>query len=121
VWLFGERPDVEGADASRSWMAGVDGAEAGIAMLATPRVGDGYLQARAPGVADRSTVMALDEERTVPAGTFAGLVLTEDTLTHPGADEVVVRRYYAEGTGLVEETTVTGGTQRLVLDSVVEP
>ena len=39
-------------------------------MPAHPRVGDGYLQQQAPNVADRSTVLSLDEERTVPAGTF---------------------------------------------------
>jgi len=121
VWLFGERPTVAGADASRSWMAGVDGAQAGIAMLATPRVGDGYLQERAPVAADRSTVLALDEERTVPAGTFGGLVLTEDVATLANGDELVVRRYYAAGTGLVEETTTIGGAQRLVLASVTSP
>jgi len=119
VWLFGERPDVGGAGDRRSWMAGEDGAEAGIAMLATPRVGDGYLQERASSAEDRSTVLALDEERTVPAGTFGGLLLTEDTLS--GTTDLVVRRYYAEGVGLVEETTTVGGPQRLTLRSVVEP
>jgi hypothetical protein len=120
VWLLGERTVVAGVD-SRSWMAGVGGAQAGIAMLATPRVGDGYLQERAPGAADRSMVLALDEERTVPAGTFGGLLLTEDTATLTDGEELVVRRAYAAGTGLVEETTMVGGTQRLVLRSVVEP
>jgi hypothetical protein len=121
VWLFGERPDVAGADGGRSWMAGVDGAQAGIAMLATPRVGDGYFREMAPDAADRATVLALDEERTVPAGTFGGLLLTEDTNTLSTGDELVVRRAYAAGTGLVEETTTVGGTQRLVLASVVAP
>ena len=119
VWLLGERPDVEGVDAGRSWLAGEDGAEAGIAMLATPRVGDGYLQERATSAQDRSTVLAVDEERTGPAGTFRGLLLTEDTLS--GLTDVVVHRYYAEGVGLVEETTTVGGSSRYVLASVVEP
>ena len=81
-------------------------------MPAFPRVGDGYLQERAPSAADRSTVLALDEERTVPAGTFADLLLVEDTSTLDTPDELVVRRAYAEGTGLVEETTMSGGTER---------
>src|SRR3954454_7862672 len=75
VWTFGEQT-IRGTP-HRSWRAGQDGAEAGLAMPARPRVGDGYLHERAPGVADRSTVLALDEERTVPAGTFRGLLLTE--------------------------------------------
>ena len=120
VWAFGE-------DGDRAWRAGEDGAEAGLAMPAYPRVGDGYLHQRAPDAADRSTVLSLGEERTVPAGTFADLLLTEDTSTlHvpdvPRVPDVpVVRRAYAEGTGLVEETTTVGGTQRAVLASVTTP
>jgi hypothetical protein len=112
VWLFGQ----EGV---RFWRAGEAGAEAGVAMLARPRVGDGYLQERAGPFSDRTTVLALDEERTVPAGTFADLLLTQETITGPTDGEVVVQRYYAEGTGLVEETTMSRGTERLVLRSVV--
>jgi hypothetical protein len=114
VWLFGEQ-------GGRSWRAEEDGAEAGLAMPALPRVGDGYLHERATSAADRSTVLALDEERTVPAGTFGDLLLTEDTSTLDTAAEVVVRRAYAEGTGLVEETTMIGGTERAVLASVTAP
>ena len=114
VWTFGE-------DGDRAWRAGVDGAEAGLAMPAFPRVGDGYLQQQAPSAADRSTVLALDEERTVPAGTFGNLLLVEDTSTLDTPDELVVRRAYGEGTGLVEETTMVGSTQRLVLASITTP
>jgi hypothetical protein len=115
VWLFGR-------SGKRSWRAGEDGAAAGVAMLASPRVGDGYLHERAKPVSDRSTVLALDEQRTVPAGTFGGLLLIEDAaLVAP--DERIVQRYYAEGTGLVEEATTGGGTgggtERAVLRSVV--
>src|SRR5688500_4174642 len=46
VWLLGEDGD------DRSWRAGEDGAQAGLAMPATPRVGDGYAMERAPGVAE---------------------------------------------------------------------
>jgi hypothetical protein len=108
VWLFGE---------DGSWLAGEGGAEAGLAMPATPRVGDGYLQERAPGTAeDRSSVLSVDEEATVPAGTFADVLLVEDA-TSVGIPEVV-RRSYAEGTGLVEELTTLGGTEHAELVSV---
>jgi len=120
VWLFGERPTIAGVDASRSWLAGEAGAEAGLAMPAIPRIGDGYLQERAPGTAeDRSSVLSLDDEATVPAGTFAGVLLVEDTTT-VGIPEVV-RRSYAEGTGLVEELTTLGGTEHAELVSVTTP
>jgi hypothetical protein len=125
VWLFGEEsrglvPTTRGL--TRSWSADENGAEPGVAMLSTPRVGDGYTRALAPSASDRSTIVAIDEERTVPAGTFGGLLLVEDSLDYVSDDPgPVIRRAYAEGTGLVEETTMSGGTQRLVLRSVVEP
>ena len=75
-------------------------------MLASPRVGDGYTRALSPSAIDRSTILAVDEERTVPAGTFGGLLLVEDALDYPYDDpDPSIRRYYAEGVGLVEETT----------------
>jgi hypothetical protein len=120
VWLFGEestRTQSAGEPGSPQWRAGEGGAEAGIAMLASPRVGDGYLRELAVDAADRATILSVDEERAVPAGTFAGLVLTEDesTLAYGGP---VVRRYYAEGVGLVEETATVGDARRLVLAEV---
>lgn len=111
VWLFGE-------DGSRTWRAGQDGAEAGLLMPGRPRDGDGWLQERAPGVAaDRSTAITLAARRTVPAGTFAGLLQLEDSSTLP-SQLLTVERYYAKGTGLVAETTTVGGTETLALVSV---
>jgi hypothetical protein len=122
VWLFGEDSARRstGAPASPSWHAGESGAEAGIAMLASPRVGDGYLRELSGNTSDRATVLSVDEERTVPAGTFGGLVLTEDESVLPHQPRVV-RRYYAQGVGLVEQTTTAGGTEQTVLESVVTP
>ena len=52
-----------------SWEAGVDGAEAGIVMLADPQVGDTYRQEWYPGHAeDAAEVVSLSEEVTVPDG-----------------------------------------------------
>lgn len=101
VWYFGSRG---------SWEAGVEGAQAGLAMPATPRIGDGFEQEHAEGVAqDRARVLALDAEAVVPAGTFSGLVVTEDTTPlEPGR---VQRTYYAKGVGMVLQETVTGGTE----------
>ncbi len=114
VWTFGE------AGAARTWRAGQHGAMAGLTMPATPRVGDGFLQERAPGIAaDRSSVVSTAGESTVPAGTFDGLVLLQDTATE--GDPLSVQRAYAEGTGLVEADTTVGGTSHAVLVSVTTP
>ncbi len=110
VWLFGEGGE-------RSWRAGEDGAEAGLAMPATPRVGDGFLEERAPGIAeDRASVLSVDDESTVPAGTFSGTVAIETTA---GVGDLhVVRSWYAEGAGPVEILTRLGGTEHAELESV---
>jgi hypothetical protein len=108
VWLLGEETP------TRSWRAGVDGAQAGLAMPASPRDGDGYRMELAPGVAeDRATVLSVTSDSTVPAGTFADTVVV-DTHAEVG-DLEVTRRWYAEGTGLVEALTTLGGTEQAVL------
>ena len=110
VWTFGEYGD-------RSWGAGAQDARAGLYMPANPRVGDGYLEEDAPGIAeDRTTVLALDGESSVPAGTF-GDVLVLETRAEVG-DLDVTRRWYAAGTGLVESLITLGGTEHLELVSV---
>ena len=79
------------------WQAGEGGAEAGIAMLATPRIGDGYRTAYAPGVVeDVATVLDV----TGPVKTEVRSDL-EPGVTH--------ERSYERGTGLVEDDIVSGG------------
>ncbi len=78
VWWFGREGE---------WQAGDDGAEAGIAMLAKPRLGDGYAEMGVDGEAgQRSLIKDLDDE-----------LLIETTTT----DGLVVVRHYEKGTGLV--------------------
>ncbi|HSD01159.1 MAG TPA: hypothetical protein VLB81_02235 [Gaiellales bacterium] len=107
VWWFGR---------DGSWQAGADGAEAGLAMAAEPRIGDGYRLALAPGVSeDTATVMALDDRVTVPAGTF-------DTLLVNGLSELEAGAHtetsYAEGVGLVAEQVVSGSYRSVRLERV---
>lgn len=98
VWFFGT---------STGWEAGVDGARAGMAMLATPRVGDGYLMGYAVGEAeDQAEVLSLDAARDVPFGSFSKLLETGVTSAlEPGVEE---RRHYAVGVGLVQVQVVAG-------------
>lgn len=105
VWYFGEET---------LWEAGVDGAQAGVVMLAEPRRGDGYQQEYAPGVAeDLGTVLGLDEQVDTGRASFDHLLLIEaSTPLEPG---LVEHRYYRRGTGLVVEETVAGGRGELVL------
>lgn len=110
VWYFGS---------SGSWEAGVGGAQAGLAMAATPRLGDGYQQEFHPGEAeDRAEVLSLSESLDLAIGSYDDLLLTEDTT--PLKPDLVERTYYASGTGLVHQVTVSGGTKRVELVSFTE-
>lgn len=107
VWKLGEETKERRRTGSLvvtvSWRAGDGGARAGVVMLARPRAGDGYQQELAPGTAeDRSLVLTLDAEITVPSGTYDEALEVEDTseLT----PTVETQRYYARGVGLVQES-----------------
>ena len=126
VWYFGEDTTayvdaldgavLEGGGSSTegSWEAGVDGAQAGVVMPATPRVGDGYQQEYLVGEAeDRAEVLAIDAEVGLDTESFEDVVETIDT--NPLEPGLVERKYYAPGIGLVLEETVAGGDDRVVL------
>lgn len=99
-----------------SWEAGVDGARAGIIMLADPDVGDRYQQEEAPDVAeDVARVLSLEADVSVPYGDFENTLQTLDwSLLEPGTREI---KYYARGVGLVLETS-RKGDERMELVSV---
>ncbi len=111
VWYFGEdSKEIQNGvvvSTEGSWEAGVDGAEAGIIMLADPKVGTQYRQEFSAGVAeDMAKVVSLDETAQVPYGSFDGCLQTmEWTALSPGARE---NKYYAPGTGLVLESGKKG-------------
>lgn len=104
VWYFGENVrDFENGlviSLAGSFMAGVDGAQAGIAMPADPQVGDFYRQEfDLDNAEDVARVLSLTETVTVPFGTFTGCLQTEEfAATGPGVFEY---KYYARGVGLV--------------------
>lgn len=114
VWYFGEATTAVSngvAGSTRgSWEAGVDGAQPGIVMLAAPVVGDTYRQEYLAGEAeDEARIVDLDESVTVPAGSYRGVLLTEDfTPLEPGRAE---HKLYARGVGLVEERVAGGRTE----------
>ncbi len=86
VWWFGRDGE---------WLAGEEGAEAGLAMAGHPRVGDGYRQAFAPGVVDlRAEVLAIGDQVTI-------------AVTSPLTGKTV-ESSYEEGVGLVTLETVEG-------------
>lgn len=106
VWWFGRESDGStGQDGS--WEAGVDGAEAGLAMPAQPRRGDGFVTGRAAGEDVVTTVLALGDVVVVPLGEF------DDTVELEVVDGGLTRRdVHARGIGLVQ----TGGAGLVARD-----
>jgi hypothetical protein len=105
VYYVGEKvDDYEGGKIvghGGQWQAGRGGAKPGLFMPADPEVGQSFEQERAPGVAeDRSTVVAVDVDVTVPAGQFTGCIKTEDFAP---LDNITEFKFYCPEVGAVRE------------------
>jgi hypothetical protein len=115
VWYLGEdTKEYENGKVKTtegSWEAGVDGAQAGIVVVAQPQVGTAYRQEYYAGEAeDRGKVLSLDGRARVPFGSFDGLLMTADTT--PLEPKVLEHKYYARGVGPVLTISVSGGGDR---------
>jgi hypothetical protein len=105
VWYFGEDVDIyEGGvivSHEGAWRAGENGALAGVFMLGSPMIGARFYQEQAPGVAeDRGEVIAVNENVTVPAGSFTGVLNVLDTnALSPGSPGDTKK--YAPGIGVI--------------------
>ena len=94
-----------------SFEAGVDGAQAGIAMPARPRVGLRYRQEYYKGEAeDRGSIFSLSERAEVPAGFYPHVVMTRDV--NPLEPRVLEYKFYARGVGPVLAVGVSGTSDR---------
>jgi hypothetical protein len=121
VWYLGEdTKEYENGkvvSTEGSWQAGRDEAEAGVIMLAHPRVGDSYRQEFFAGEAeDQARVVARDLDQRVPYGSFQNCVRTvEFTRLEPGVKEAKI---YCPGIGFVRAHDVEGPPTRLVLTAI---
>jgi hypothetical protein len=114
VWLLGEYPEqYDGGrlnGAPSTWITGVAGASAGIAMPAKPRVGDpSYLQglARAVGFEDCATTFAAEQRTCVPVRCYDDVMVTDEFgPLDPSSGHQ--RKFYAPGVGTVRVTAVGG-------------
>ena len=97
-----------------SFEAGVDGAQPGVIMPATPQVGMTYRQEFYAGEAeDQARVLSLDEQAGVPFGHFTGVLMTKEV--NPLEPRHGEYKFYARGVGPVLELTASGGTDRVSL------
>jgi hypothetical protein len=121
VWLFGEYPEEFENDkfigAPNTFIHGISGSQAGIAMPAKPRPGTPeYVQAHAPSVGFLDCGGAFEENIAlcVPTGCYGDvLVIDEHNPLEPGVGHQ--RKYYSAGTGLVK-VTAEGGANQETLD-----
>jgi hypothetical protein len=119
VYYLGEDvEDGEGNPLPDGWRAGMGGAMPGILFPGGAfLLGARYHQEIAPDVAmDRAENKEMGLEVTVPAGTFSGCVLVEDTnpLEDPKGKEPADPKVYCPGIGIVMD-------EELVLMSYVDP
>ena len=119
VWYMGEDTKEyehgKVASTAGSWEAGVDGAQAGIAMPADPQVGMSYRQEYYAGEAeDRGRVLGLHAEAVVPFDHYRNALMTEDSTP---LEPLVEHKVYARGIGPVQTIAVAGGAGREVLVS----
>jgi hypothetical protein len=104
VWFLGEHPeeyeDGELVDAP-TWIAGLQGARAGIAMKADPQAGTpSYPQGWAPAVewTDRGQVAQVGQQTCVPVDCYDEVLVIEEFNPEPNAFQL---KYYAPAVGFV--------------------
>ena len=105
VWRFGEYPeeyDDEKVAKAPTWIDGIEGARAGVMMMADPQLGDpSYAQGWGPAVnwTDRGQVHKVGQKTSVPAGNYDNvLVIAETAESEPNAMQL---KYYVKGLGNV--------------------
>ena len=120
IWYLGEfvtnYEDGKQVNHDGSFEAGVDGAEAGVAMPASPAPGMTYRQEYYAGQAeDKGAVITVGEEQVqVPFGFFnAGVLMTRDLVpTEPRVQEL---KFYAPGVGPLLSVHTDGSGERAEL------
>jgi hypothetical protein len=122
VWYFGEntaelQPNGEVKSTEGTWLAGLDGAEAGIFMPADPRVGESFRQEYLKGQAeDHFRILSLSEQVTTPGASNNQAMETEEWT--PLEPNVIDHKYYVRGIGTALEQTAKGPAERNTLVAV---
>lgn len=118
VWYLGEDSTSYRSDGTTSkggsWEYGVDGALAGIVMLADPAPGDSYRQEYYPGEAeDLGEVLRVGETKKIGIGIYTDVVVTEDW--NPLEPGTIENKYYAPGVGNIYSEHTRGDSETVEL------
>lgn len=107
VWQLGELVEIyEEGDfvGAHAWIAGLEGASAGIMMKADPQPGTpSYSQGYAPAPvnwSDRAKVDQVGQKTCVPAGCYKDVLVIAESSTKEGPDAQQLK-YYAAGVGYI--------------------
>jgi hypothetical protein len=107
VWQLGELVEIyEEGDfvGAHAWIAGLEGASAGIMMKADPQPGTpSYSQGYAPppiNWSDRAKVDQVGQKTCVPAGCYKDVLVIAESSTKEGPDALQLK-YYAPGVGYI--------------------
>jgi hypothetical protein len=121
VWYLGEDTTAYlrngKTDTSGSWEAGVQGAQPGLIMEASPQIPDGYRQEYLAGEAeDTAWIVGQGGTVKVPYGNVRNVLTTlEATQVEPG---IYDQKIYGPGIGIVVEQSLTGPNEYAKLVSV---
>lgn len=118
IWYLGEdtteyeyddEGNFLGTSKEGSWEAGVDGAIAGLIMLAQPQTGLFYQQEFYADVAeDGARVIGTDRTVSTGLGTFTGCIVTKES--SPLSPGTIEHKYYCPNAGLVLVKEFSGKT-----------
>jgi hypothetical protein len=125
VWYFGEdtatyKPDGTIESREGTWLAGRNGATAGIIMPANPVPTDAYRQEFYPGHAeDQAWIVQRGLHVTIPLRTVDHVVRSyEWTRLEPG---VISMKLYGPHLGIIRERDIAGGNESLDLVKILRP
>ena len=121
VWSLGEYPegheDNGTVDAPDTWLAGHNGATAGVLMRAEPKTNtSAYTQGRSPDIDffDKAKVVQTNQKTCVPTGCYSGVLVVDEwnPLDQPADGHQF--KYHAPGLGVVR-IVGKGGTEQETL------
>jgi hypothetical protein len=121
VWSLGEYPEVHEddgtVDAPDTWLAGHNGATAGVLMRADPKTGtSAYVQGRAPDVEflDKGRVDQINQKTCGPTGCYTGVLVVDEWAPLAQPEDGHQFKYHAPGIGVVQ-VVGKGGTEQETL------
>jgi hypothetical protein len=121
VWSLGEYPEVHEdngtVDAPSTWLAGHNGATAGVLMRANPKTGTStYVQGRAPDIQflDKAKVAQTNQKTCGPTGCYRGVLVVDEWNPLAQPEDGHQFKYHAPGVGVVQ-IVGKGGTEQETL------